>query len=69
MFPIYLNRKNELNINPLYSVLPKKFIVEDIQDIETIIKNNEKKKVFKKIRQYTKKYFMKLDANIIKLIN
>ena len=69
LFPIYLNRKNELNINPLYSVLPKKFIIEDIQDIETIIKNNEKKKVFKKIRQYTEKYFMKLDANIIKLIN
>ena len=54
LFPIYLNRKNELNINPLYSVLPKKFIVEDIQDIETIIKNNEKK--FLKIRQYTEKY-------------
>ena len=69
LFPIYLNKKNELNINPLYSVLPKKFNVEKIQDIETIIKDHEKKKIFKKIRQYTEKYFMKLDANIIKSIN
>ena len=69
LFPIYLNKKNELNINPLYSVLPKKFIVNDTKDIESIVRNNEKKKKFKSIKQYTEKYFMKLNANIIKSIN
>ena len=68
LIPIYLDQKNELNINPLYSVLPKKLVVKKPDDLSLIIKYKKKDKLLEKIRDYNKNYFMKLKPSVIKSI-
>ena len=68
LIPIYLDRKNELNINPLYSVLPERLVVKKPSDLNLIIKYKKKGKLLKKIKNYNKNYFMRLKPSVIKSI-
>ena len=38
LMPVYLKSKDNLNINPLYSILPKKFFIKSANDLKFIIK-------------------------------
>lgn len=63
--PIYIKKKNDLNINPLYEVCDESLILNSSDDLSKIIKINFSKKVNRKLLNYCNQYFKKLNSKSV----
>ena len=63
--PIYLDGRNETNINPFKNTFLNNCNVVKPKDIFTVLKYHETNKINKKMIHYSNNYFAKLDTKVI----
>lgn len=63
--PIYIQKKKEFNINPLYKILDQSLILNKPEKLKKIIKKYKSKKVDIKLINYCNQYFKKLNYKCI----